>query len=101
MKDPIVFDTHRFIKRMTDAGLDEAIAEALADEQIALINSNLATKQDIAEVKQDIVEVKRDIEQLRAETGLAIAETKTELVKWMMGTQIAAIGIIVSLITFV
>jgi len=79
---------------MTEAGLDEAIAEVLADEQITLINGNLATKQDIAEVKHDI-------EQLRAETGRAIAETKTDLVKWMMGTQVAAIGIIVSLIKFV
>ena len=40
----VIFDTHQFIKRMTDAGFTPTQAEALCDERINLINNNLATK---------------------------------------------------------
>jgi hypothetical protein len=32
-----VFDTHAFVKRLTAAGMPEAQAEVLADEQVRLI----------------------------------------------------------------
>ena len=48
--NPIPFDTHRFVKRMTEAGMPASQAEALADEQVALLNSQLATKQDLDEL---------------------------------------------------
>jgi len=44
MIEAIAFDTHRFVKRLTQTGFTEAQAEALADEQVTLLNSNLATK---------------------------------------------------------
>ncbi len=47
MSEPIAFDTHRFVKRLTESGFTEASAEALADEQVSLLNSNLATKQNL------------------------------------------------------
>jgi hypothetical protein len=43
-----VFDTHTFVKRLTAAGMPEAQAEVLADEQVRLIDDRLATKKDIA-----------------------------------------------------
>ncbi|MDD9981987.1 MAG: hypothetical protein OXU81_11620 [Gammaproteobacteria bacterium] len=46
--DPIPFDTHRFVKRLTNEGMPAGQAEALADEQISLLNSHLVTKQDIS-----------------------------------------------------
>ena len=55
------FDTHAFVKRLTQAGMDEQQAEALVECQVQLINDSLATKQDTEEVK-------RDIEALRLET---------------------------------
>ena len=48
--DPISFDTHRFVKRLTKEGMPLGQAEALADEQVALLDSNLATKQDVADL---------------------------------------------------
>ena len=45
---PIAFDTHRFVKRLTGAGMDERQAEVLADEQVALLNANLATKAELS-----------------------------------------------------
>ena len=50
----VIFDTHQFIKRKTDAGFTPTQAEALCDERSKLINNNLATKQDIESIKPDI-----------------------------------------------
>ena len=64
----LAFDTHAFVKRLTQTGMNEQQAEILVECQAQLINDSLATKQDIEEVKRDIEEVKRDIEALRLET---------------------------------
>ena len=61
----VAFDTHAFVKCLTQAGMDEQQAEALVACQVQLINDSLATKQDIEEVKLDIEEVKRDIEEVK------------------------------------
>lgn len=46
--DPIPFDTHRFVKRLTQESMPAGQAQALADEQVSLLNSHLVTKQDIS-----------------------------------------------------
>ena len=43
----ITFDTHRFIKRLTEAGMPLLQAEVLAEEQTKLIDERLATKDDL------------------------------------------------------
>lgn len=55
----ITFDTHKFVKRLIEAGIPEAQAEILAEEQARLIDERIATKRDIAEVKSELVLVKR------------------------------------------
>lgn len=84
MSGAIAFDTHRFVKRLTETGFTEAQAEALADEQVNLLNSNLATKQDILALKADLER--------------RMAEDKADLLKWMIGALIAQGGVIVALI---
>jgi len=49
-----IFDTHAFVKRLTAAGMPEAQAEILAEEQARLIDERLATKADIAALKADL-----------------------------------------------
>ena len=73
MSEAIAFDTHRFVKRLTDCGFTEQQAETLADEHVALLNSNLATKADLAAVKAG-------------------------LLKWLIGALIAQGGLIVGLV---
>ena len=80
MAEAIAFDTHRFIKRLTESGFTEKQAETLAEEHVALLNANLATKADIAEVKAQIETVKAD------------------LLKWLFGALIAQGGLIVALV---
>lgn len=80
--NPIPFDTHRFVKRMTEAGMPASQAEALADEQAALLKSQLATKQDVADLaaRQETLATKESVAELvaRQET-LATKEDVAEL----------------------
>ena len=87
MSEAIAFDTHRFVKRLTESGFTERQAETLADEHVALLNANLATKADIQALKVDIQALKVDIEAL-----------KVEILKWLLGALIAQGGLIVALV---
>ena len=116
MSEAIAFDTHRFVKHLTENGFTEQQAEVLADEQVSLLNTNLATQADIAAIHQDIAAihqdieilrqetkasiagVQRDIEVLRQETKASLAEVKSDLLKWMTGALIAQGGVIVALL---
>ena len=69
MSEAIAFDTHRFVKRLTESGFTEQQAETLADEHVALLNSNLATKADIEALR---LATKADIDALRQETKAGI-----------------------------
>ena len=104
--EPAAFDTHKFVKRLTENGFTERQAEVLADEHVNLLNSNLATKADIGSLRQatkaDIESLrqatKADIEKLKLATMAEIAATKVELLKWFLGALIAQAGLIVALI---
>ena len=74
MSEAIAFDTHRFVKHLTENGFTEQQAEVLADEQVHLLNANLATQADIATIQRDIAEVRRDIDALRQETKAGIED---------------------------
>ena len=76
MDEAIAFDTHRFVKNLTASGFTEAQAEALADEQVHLLNSNLATRAGLAAVKSDL-EVK--MEQLRTDLEVKMEQVRTDL----------------------
>ncbi len=84
MSEAIAFDTHRFVKRLTQTGFTEAQAEALAEEQVTLLNGNLATKRDLLEAKvgleRQLAEVKGDLER-----QLANVKADMSVLKWMVG----------------
>ena len=79
MTEAIAFDTHRFVKHLTESGFTEQQAEALAKEQVQLLNSNLATKVDILAIKADIEGVKAEVERVKAELEAKIETVKAEL----------------------
>ena len=62
---PVTFDTHRFVKRLTEAGMPACQAEVLADEQATLLDTHLATRQDIVPLKQDVTVLKQDVTVLK------------------------------------
>ena len=47
----VVFDTHAFVKRLTQVGMHEEQAEVLAHSQATLINEKLATKRDLKDLE--------------------------------------------------
>ena len=117
----IIFDTHRFVKRLVESGLAENTAEVLADEQSRLLTENLASKAELqsglaavrADLESGLAAVRADLESglaaVRAdlEAGLAgvradlqsgLAATEARLMRWMAGLLIAQGGVIVTLI---
>ena len=113
MNEAIAFDTHRFVKNLTESGFTEQQAEALAKEQVQLLNSNLATKVDILAIKTDLETVKANLEaKLEAvklglqadiqaiQLGLQadIQASKVDLLKWMVTAMIAQGTLIVALV---
>ena len=98
MSEAIAFDTHRYVKRLTECGFTEKQAETLADGQVALLNENLATKADVAKIKAEIAKVEAGVEALRQETRADIAALKAELVKWMFGGMVAMTGIFAAIV---
>ena len=87
MSEAIAFDTHRFVKRLTDSGFTERQAETLAEEHVSLLNGNLATRADVERVRAEIAKVEARVE-----------EAKSEILKWVFGALVAQGGLIVALV---
>ena len=96
MTDAIVFDSHQFVRNLTASGFTERQAEALASEQVQLLNANLATKADLAAVQADL---EAKITSVQADLQVKIANVKSDLLKWIFAAFIAQSGVIATLIT--
>ena len=57
----IVFDTHAFVKELTQVGMPEEQAEVLARSQATLIDEQLATKHDLQELE---ARLRRDMKEM-------------------------------------
>ena len=113
MNDAIVFDSHQFVRNLTASGFTERQAEALANEQVQLLNGNLATKADLVSVqtnleaklaatKADLASVQTNLEAklagVKADLEVKIAIVQANLLKWMFAALIAQTGVVVTLI---
>jgi hypothetical protein len=81
----ITFDTLRFVEHLCEAGVPQAQAKAMSDAQKELLaqvfeQKELATKTDIKELE------------------LKIAETKAELVRWVVGAGFLQTALIAALL---
>ena len=61
MEQQIIFDTYRYVKQLVEAGMPEAQAEVIANQQKELIEGKLASQQQLANVEANL---KRDIKEL-------------------------------------
>lgn len=84
----LVFDTHAFVKKLTTAGMPEAQAEILAQEQVNLIENRLATKVDITTLEKNI-EMKFEAK---------IESVKSDIIKWVAGLLIAQAALVAALL---
>lgn len=107
----ITFDTLHFANKLKEAGFTEQQAQVLTELQIATTDNTLeqvkhdykldevATQRDTRELelKMEMVksELKHDIELLRSDTGRMIAESKAELVRWVVGVGLLQTSLII------
>jgi len=100
MSAAIAFDSHRFVKSLTASGFTEAQAEALAHEQIHLLEVNLATKSDLAAVKSDLAAVKSDLAAVKSDLEYRIEKVRSDLARWMLTGWVAQTGVLGTLIWY-
>ena len=120
----LAFDTHAAVVELTEAGMPERQAESVVRLQSRLIEQHFATRADIEQVNSTIeslrlateaqFESSRQATDARFEaerratdaqfeasplsTEAAIASLKAELIKWMIGTNLAFATLVVAAI---
>ena len=99
----ITFDTHDFVKKLKGVGFSEEQAEVITDLQKAtLLNTLEQAKHDYElddlATKRDLKELDLKIELTKAELKRDIAETKAELIRWVVGVGLLQITIIAGLL---
>ena len=101
-------DTHREVKNLVDAGLEEPQAEAVVGTVMAG-RTGLATKADLdflrTEWRADLdllrTEFRADMDLLRVEVQADLRDLKLDLIKWLGGTTIAMAGIGVAALSLI
>ena len=102
----IMFDTHAFVKELTQAGMPEQQAEVLARSQATLIDEKLATKEDLKNLelatKRDLKELelatKRDLKELETRFGHSLKELELRLTLRLGSMMVVAIGVVAALV---
>ncbi len=103
----LTFDTHEFVTELKQAGLSESQAEVITRLHRQAANAtidyvkhehsleNVVTNKDLdARIK----ETELKIELVRSELKRDIAETKAELIRWVVGVGLLQITIITALL---
>ena len=71
------FDTHKAVRTLADAGMEEPVAEAVVETMNGAVADSVATKADVADVKTDIVKLEGSVARLEGD----IADVKTDVAK--------------------
>jgi hypothetical protein len=98
-------DTLAYARRLKQAGMPEAQAEAVAEATRDAIAADAATKADITDLKHDIENVRHEIAAIRTDLAHEIAAVRREIaetglrVTVRLGTLMAVgVGILAALI---
>jgi len=92
----VVFDTHEFVKKLKEAGFSEIQAETLTDLQKITVSNTL--EQAKHDYHLDDLATKRDLNEGQLKLQKEIAETKADLVKWVVAVGLLQITIITGLL---
>ena len=87
-----MFDTHRAVTALKEAGFEDDQAVALVSTIGDAMTGGLATKADIAQLR---AESKSDIAGLRAEVKSDIADLRVDLYRqlWLLGIAIVTLNV--------
>lgn len=93
----ITFDTLAFSNRLQKAGVPREQAEAMADASSTafrdMASDQLATKQDLEVLRRELVEARHGFE-------IGLANTKHEILRWMVMAMITQTALLVGIIAF-
>ena len=118
------FDTHAAVVSLVDSGMPERQAETVVRLQVRLIEQHFATRADVGKVNSTVEsfrqevngkiesfrqevdgkieslreEVNGKIESLRQEFKADLASLKSDLIKWMIGTNLAFATLLIAAI---
>ncbi len=99
----LTFDTHDFVKKLKGAGFSEEQAEVLTELQKATVSNTIEQARheyelDDLATKRDLKELELKIELVKSELKREIAETKADLIRWVVGVGLLQITIIAGLL---
>jgi regulator of protease activity HflC (stomatin/prohibitin superfamily) len=92
----LTFDTHDFVKKLKGAGFSEEQAEVLTDLQKTTVSNTL--EQARHDYQLDDLATKRDLKEMELKLQKEIAETKADLIRWVVGVGLLQITIIAGLL---
>ena len=90
----ITFDTLAYVKTLREAGIEEKQAEAQATALATVLNGH----DESVATKSDVHDLKRDMELLRLEVKKDLAESKAELIRWVVGVGVLQTTLIVGIL---
>lgn len=101
--DTLTFDTHEFVKKLKDVGFSEEQAEVITNLQKTTSSNTLEQARhdydlDNLATKRDLRELELKIELVRSELKRDIAETKAELIRWVVGVGVLQTVLITALV---
>ena len=94
----ITFDTLAYSENMQKAGFTREQADAMAKANSEAFK-NMVSAQQLA-TKQDILLVRHELEDAKHELERKIAETKLDILRWMVTAMIAQTALLVGIIAF-
>ena len=92
----ITFDTHEFIKELKNAGFSEEQAEAITRLQKQAVSATL--EQARHDFELDNLVTNQSLDLRIKEVELKIAETKSELIRWVVGVGLLQTTLIAALL---
>ncbi len=88
----LTFDTYAFIRKLKDSGITEEQARA----QVEALS--LAFEQFQSEMHLSEAATKQDLREIELKLELKIAETKSELIRWIVGAGFLQTALIAALL---
>jgi hypothetical protein len=94
----MAFDTLSYARRLKQAGVPDAQAEAMADATRELLDSEFATKADVAGLKSDIALLRNDMAAVEQRIMTAIDTMSLRLTVRMGGLIAVGVAVLAAII---
>ena len=90
----VSLDTHRLVKRLVAVGFSDDQAETVTD----VVREGRETELATLATKADIMQLRTEMGACEARLTAAIAESRADILKWVIGMLLVQGGVVVTLI---